>query len=471
MPRCELATQLERQQDQVLETPFAKLQELIYKLPSMNSLGSHILVEYIGCSAEVLNDVALIENAMVDAANAAGATVIQSSFHHFSPWGVSGVVVIQESHLAIHTWPEYRYAAVDLFTCGDSVDPWICFQHLKEVFQSTGQSALEMSRGSLHLVKKDGATVADLAAERASFPPPAGADARNPQVPKFQRSIWFTDKDENQALSLRHTGEVLFDVRSPFQKVRVLQSVAYGKMLAIDNMVMCTERDEFHYHEMLVHPALQSHPSPKDVLIIGGGDGGTLREVLRYPQVQKATMVEIDEQVLRASREHFPGMAEAFSHSKAKVIVGDGIEFVAKAANASFDLVIVDGSDPEGPAQGLFSREFYANCHRILRADGICVTQSESPMFQTDAFVALHKCFTSVFGAEKTHKYLFFAPTYPTGMWSVQMGRKGELHPIADFRDQTADAFSQEHKLRYYNSGVHRGAFSLPTYVSSLLKV
>ena len=120
----------------------------------MNSLGRHILVEFIGCSSDILNDVAAIEKGMIDAAKDAGATVIQSSFHHFSPYGVSGVVVIQESHLAIHTWPEYQYAAVDLFTCGTSVDPWVSFDHLRKVFEAQNYSAIEMYRGSLSLLKR-----------------------------------------------------------------------------------------------------------------------------------------------------------------------------------------------------------------------------------------------------------------------------------------------------------------------------
>src|SRR5690606_18406256 len=120
----------------------------------LNALGRHILVEFIGCSPEVLNDVSVIETSMVEAAQKAGATVIQSTFHHFSPFGVSGVVVIQESHLAIHTWPEYQYAAVDLFTCGDTVDPWISFDHLKQAFEAKNQSVLEMHRGPLPMLKR-----------------------------------------------------------------------------------------------------------------------------------------------------------------------------------------------------------------------------------------------------------------------------------------------------------------------------
>ena len=161
-----------------------------------------------------MNDVARIESSMVAAAEKAGATVINSTFHHFSPYGVSGVVVIQESHLAIHTWPEYGYAAVDLFTCGDSVDPWISFDHLKEAFGAGNYSALEMRRGSLALLER---LDVDLASMRE-----LNKKHTNPQ--KYTRNVWFTDKDDNQALSLRHTGEVFYDKTSQYQRTRVIDT-------------------------------------------------------------------------------------------------------------------------------------------------------------------------------------------------------------------------------------------------------
>ena len=225
------------------------------------ALGNHILVEFMNCDPHVMNDVAAIERDMVGAAQKAGATVINSTFHHFSPYGVSGVVVIQESHLAIHTWPEYGYAAVDLFTCGE-MNAWISFDHLKECFGAKSYSALEMKRGSVNLLQRNDFDISS-AREKA-------AEWRNPEF--YTRNVWFTDKDEDQALSLRFTGDVFVDVQSPFQRVRILESLKYGKMLALDDMVMTTEKDEFHYHEMISHPAMFMHPNPKNVLVIGGGD-------------------------------------------------------------------------------------------------------------------------------------------------------------------------------------------------------
>lgn len=417
----------------------------------------------MNCKSDVLNDVTAIENAMVQAAQIAGATVINSTFHHFSPYGVSGVVVIQESHLAIHTWPEYRYAAVDLFTCGDSVDPWVSFEHLKKAFDAS-YSALEMNRGSTHVIKKgDALKVKPNDAEEIDY--------KNGY--KINRNVWFTDKDENQALSLRYTGEVMFDERNEFQRVRILDSTSYGKMLAIDDMVMCTERDEYHYHEMITHPAMLAFESvsgaAKNVLVIGGGDGGTIREVCKYPGLEKVTMVEIDEAVVRACKMHLPTIAREFSNPKVNLIIGDGIKFVAEAKPEQYDVIIVDGSDPAGPAEGLFTSEFYTNCKKALKTNGVLVTQGESPMFHSDTFVELNQCLKTVFGGSSVHTLLFHAPTYPSGMWSLQMAVKGQYHPVKDFKKDMAQTFVAAKDLRYYNADLHSAAFTLPTFVQKML--
>lgn len=434
----------------------------------MKALGRHILVEFLDCNADVLNDVVKIENAMVQAAQTAGATVINSTFHHFSPYGVSGVVVIQESHLAIHTWPEYRYAAVDLFTCGDSVDPWVSFEFLKKAFEAS-YSALEMNRGSTHVIKKgEGLQVKPNNAE--DYDPAKGY--------KINRNVWFTDKDDNQALSLRYTGDVFFDEQSPYQRVRVLESLSYGKMLTIDDMVMCTEKDEFHYHEMITHPAIQAYQSVqgpiKNVLVIGGGDGGTIREVFKYNSIEKVTMVEIDEAVVRACKLHLPTIAREFSNPKLDLVIGDGIKFAAEAQKEAYDLIIVDGSDPAGPAEGLFTKDFYSNCMKALKPNGVLITQGESPMFHSKTFVELNSCLKSVFGQSSVHTLLFHATTYPSGMWSLQMAIKGQYSPVKDIKHDQVKNFvsglSRDKALKYYNEDLHSAAFSLPTFVREMLQ-
>jgi spermidine synthase len=423
------------------------------------SLGNHILVEFMNCDPHIMNDVAGIERDMVAAAEKANATVINSTFHHFSPWGVSGVVVIQESHLAIHTWPEYGYAAVDLFTCGD-MDAWISFDFLKEAFKSQSYSAIEMKRGSVNLLTRNDFDMTTMRQKAGEW--------RNPEF--FTRNVWFTDKDDFQALSLRFTGEVFFDVQSPFQRVRIIESYKYGKMLALDDMVMTTIEDEFHYHEMISHPALFTHGNAKNILVVGGGDGGTVREILRHEGVEKVTMVEIDGEVITACKEHLPQIAAAFDDPRLELIVDDGIAFIKNAAPESYDLVIVDGSDPVGPAEGLFSVEFYTNCYNSLTKDGILVAQGESPKFNEKSFTELNHTLQEIFGTDKAPVSLFFVPTYPTGMWSFQYGIKGDKHPKHITNDVEIDSFVDQKGLRYYNSDVHKGSFATPNFVKTLLK-
>jgi len=243
--------------------------------------------------------------------------------------------------------------------------------------------------------------------------------------------------------------------------------------LAIDDMVMCTERDEYHYHEMITHPAMQAYQSiggaPKNVLVIGGGDGGTIREVCKYSELEKVTMVEIDEAVVRASKMHLPTIAREFSNPKVNLIIGDGIEFVAQAKPETYDIIIVDGSDPAGPAKGLFTAEFYSNCKKALKNNGILVTQGESPMFHSETFVELNHCLKQVFAPQQVHTILFHATTYPSGMWSLQMAVKGQYHPVLDFKKDAARNFSAAKDLRYYNEDLHTSAFMLPTFVKKML--
>lgn len=424
----------------------------------MADLGRHILVEFTQCDPVVLNDVIQIERGMVDGAKEAGATVINSTFHHFSPFGVSGVVVIQESHLAIHTWPEYRYAAVDLFTCGDEVNPWISFDFLKDVLKSTSYGALEMRRGNLNLLEKIEFDLGSIREEAKKHVNPG----------MYNRNVWFTDKDDNQALSLRHTGEILFDQRTPYQHVRVLQTYAYGKMLAIDNMVMCTEKDECHYHEMITHPAIFTHGKVKHALVIGGGDGGTVREILKHKEVEQVTMVEIDEAVVEASKRFLPTISSAFGHPKLNLIIGDGIRYVQEAADHTFDLIIVDGSDPVGPAEGLFSKEFYQHCYRILKPDGILAGQTESPVFNDKAFSEINRLLKELFGQSRVHVITYSQPTYPTGTWSIMIARRDCPAPMDIDSDIIAD-FIKEHPMGFYNTEMHFAGFALPNYVKILL--
>lgn len=424
------------------------------------SLGRHILVEFYDSSTTVLNDVSLIEESMVQAAKEADSTVVNSTFHHFSPFGVSGVVVIEESHLAIHTWPEYGFASMDIFTCGEAVDPWSAFNYLKRAFQSEHASSMEMLRGQLNLLEKK--EDFDLSSMRDD-------KIKKGEAPKQKRNVWFTDRDENIALSLRHRGNSLFREESPYQKIEVFDTYAYGRMLACDDMVMCTEKDEYVYHEMIAHVPMLTHPDPRKVLVIGGGDGGTVREVLKHSEVEEVVMVEIDERVVEASKQHLPTLSSALEDDRLHLIIDDGIKYVQQSPSETFDLVIVDSTDPVGPSEGLFTEAFYSDIHRILNSTGVMVTQSESPRFNVHVYQEVYSIFKRIFGSGSVFSYLVYIPTYPTGMWSFSYSSKGQAHPWKNLDDENAWSFTQKYGLQYYNPEVHRASFALPNFVRQMI--
>ncbi|MDD4820890.1 MAG: polyamine aminopropyltransferase, partial [Flavobacteriales bacterium] len=247
-----------------------------------------------------------------------------------------------------------------------------------------------------------------------------------------------------------------------------IDTYGYGKALTIDNMFMCTEKDEAHYHEMISHPAMLAHGNVKKVLIIGGGDGASVREVCRHKEVEKVIMVEIDGNVVEACKKHLPQMAAAFDDPRVELIIGDGISYVANAPKGSFDYIIVDGSDPVGPAEGLFSKKFYTDCKNALSEGGILITQGESPLFNAKTFAELNACLKTIFDPAQVRTMLFHIPTYPSGIWSFQTAVKGSLD-IAHPNEKAVADFEHTHLLKYYNSEVHRAAFALPNYVKKML--
>ena len=261
----------------------------------------------------------------------------------------------------------------------------------------------------------------------------------------------------------RYEGELLTSQRSDFQKIDVYEHPFFGRVLTLDDLIQTTTRDEFTYHEMLVHPALAARDRVERVLIIGGGDGGTLRHVLMHAP-RSVVMCEIDEAVIHLCRELLPQLSDgAFEDPRAELVIGDGAAFVAEHEDA-FDAIIVDGSDPVGPAVVLFSEEFYSACRRALRDDGVFISQTGSPIFQTDEFQMAYGNLTASFG--RCHPYLSFVPTYPGTLWSYMSATKGE--PLPDATGITARLSSREITCKLYSEAVHHGAFALPPFVKEL---
>ncbi|MBO8159096.1 polyamine aminopropyltransferase [Thermosyntropha sp.] len=247
--------------------------------------------------------------------------------------------------------------------------------------------------------------------------------------------------------------------KTPFQHLAVVDTEQFGKMLLLDGMVMTTESDEYVYHEMITQIALNSHPHPENVLIIGGGDGGALREVVRHPKVKKGTLVEIDDRVVQAARDFFPDLACSFDDAKADVVIDDGVKFVQEHENF-FDVILVDSTEPVGPAVELFSANFYRNVYNALKEDGILVVQSESPFYNKDVIQMAFKGIKSIFPITKL--YLASIPTYPSGLWSFTVGSKKYDPEVVNYVRDDAE-------LKYYSAEVHKAAFKLPPFVKKII--
>ncbi|QQE78879.1 polyamine aminopropyltransferase [Alicyclobacillus sp. SO9] len=271
--------------------------------------------------------------------------------------------------------------------------------------------------------------------------------------------LWFTEQqNSNLKLGLR-INKTLHSEQTEFQSLDVYETAEYGKLLVLDGCVMTTDRDEFVYHEMISHVALHTHANPKNVLVIGGGDGGAIREILKHESVERAVLAEIDGRVVAASKEYFPGIASGLSDPRVDVQVTDGIQYVNDHAG-EFDVILVDSTDPVGPAVGLFAKDFYHAVHRALKPDGIMVAQTESPFMNANLIQKTSRDIGEVF--KNSYLYLAYIPTYPTGMWSFTMGSK-QYDPHQASACRVAGT-------KYYSTEVHQAAFALPPFVQELIQ-
>ena len=279
-------------------------------------------------------------------------------------------------------------------------------------------------------------------------------------------STWLHENFEHtgSAFGLRIVRK-LEEIQSPFQKIEMYQSTDWGNVMLIDGAMMVTTRDNFFYHEMMAHAPLFTHPDPKNVLIIGGGDCGTLREVLRHPGVRTAVQCDIDEQVTRMAEKYFPELCESNNDPRARVMFDDGIAYMANAAPESIDVIIVDSTDPVGPAEGLFNEAFYANCLKALRPDGLLVQQSESPLALMHLILDMRSAMRAA-GFMDFRVLPFPQPCYPTGWWSCLIASK-QSRDLTQFRK--ADAAAKAFDTNYYTAEVHQGALAMPPIMAKAL--
>ena len=274
---------------------------------------------------------------------------------------------------------------------------------------------------------------------------------------------WYTEASDSLGLgfSLRIKSK-LHEETSPYQTIAVYETETFGRLLTIDGLVMLTDRDNFVYHEMMTHPALFAHGAARNVVIIGGGDCGTLREVLKHAGVEHATQIEIDERVTRIAEEYFPALCDSNHDPRATLAFKDGVAWMNNAPDASVDLIIIDSTDPIGPAEGLFNEAFYIQCHRVLGADGLLVQQSESPLVHSELIGDMHGGLRAA-GFADTHLLSFPQPSYPTGWWSATLA-------VRDGRSLHSAPGSLDFETFYYTPAMHDAAFAQPAFMARILR-
>ena len=273
--------------------------------------------------------------------------------------------------------------------------------------------------------------------------------------------LWYTEKQTESFGITAKVKETFVTEKTDFQDLAMIDTEEFGRMLVLDGMVMTTIKDEFVYHEMVAHPALYTHPNPKHVPVVGGGDGGVIREVLKHPQVEKAVLVEIDGKVIEYSKKYLPEIAGELDNPRVEVIVGDGFMHIHEAKD-KYDVVMVDSTEPVGPAAPLFERGFYQGIFEALKEDGIFVAQTDNPWFKADLIQKVNKDVKEIFPIVRV--FAANVPTYPSGLWTFTMGSK-KYDPL-----EVDETQIPEIDTKYYSPRLHKAAFALPKFVEDLCK-
>lgn len=272
--------------------------------------------------------------------------------------------------------------------------------------------------------------------------------------------LWYTEYQTRNVGITCKTNKTYHTEKTKYQEIALIDTEQFGRMLVLDGTVQTTIQDEFVYHEMITHVPLFTHKNPEKVLVIGGGDGGAIREILKHPTVKKAVLVEIDGRVVEISKKYLPEISCALDDERVEVCIADGIKYVETHKN-EFDVIMVDSTDPVGPAVGLFKIDFYKSIYQALKEDGIFVAQTESPFFHRDLIRDVYKDVKSLFSV--TRLYTCAIPTYPSGYWSFTIGSK-KYDPL-----ETDTSSIHCIETRYYCPEIHKAAFALPKFVADIL--
>ena len=410
-----------------------------------------------GCSAALLTDLETLSTLCRNATNDAKLTIVDEKWHVFPDWngqagGITGTILLAESHLAIHTWPERRGVTLDVYVCNFTADNTgkaeQLFDALTVAFRPKSEVVNRITRGDL---AEEGAIAA---AETASA------------APAVVRNNFIFDWLNAHSGYGYTTTEKLDEIQSPYQRVEVYDTRQFGKLFRLDGRLMTSEGDEFFYHECMTHPAALAHPNPESILVIGGGDGGSSEELFKHPGVKRIVMAELDSVVIDISKKWLGSIHKGvFDDPRLEVKIGDGFEYV-KSATERFDMIVLDLTDPDTPAFHLYSEEFFRMCQRILKPGGMLTLHLGSPVYQADTVrknaANLRKVFRHVAPMS------LFIPLYGS-LWCLAVASDS-----IDPRSLSTEALSQRmtdrriDDLRYYYPGLQQALFTLPLFVQEL---
>lgn len=419
--------------------------------------GLHLTADLYQCSGDerYMLDADAIAQLCRDQTAASGLTLVDDTWVKFPPYegqpgGVTGTVLLAESHLAIHTWPETGSVTIDVYVCNFSDDNSGKARQLMEgvitAFAPKRVLRQHLMRGDISM-----ATACDKAAQEQQ--PETDANWVQEQLTPNSRFGYRATATEKR--------------QTPFQKLELLETLEFGKVLRLDGRFMTSEKEEFFYHEAMVHPAAMAHPAPRKALILGGGDGGAAEELLKHPSIERVVLAELDEAVVQFSREHLQAVHRgALDDPRVQVSIGDGMALV-DSTDERFDLVFMDLTDPDTPASALYASESLARMKRVLTPDGALVLHLGSPVFHGAQVAELARSLREQF--EVVRFYGLYIPLYGA-YWGLAVA-SDRLDPVQLTEKQVAERLQQRkvQDLQYYNAQTHGGLFALPGYYRDLL--
>ncbi|MBI1942077.1 MAG: polyamine aminopropyltransferase [Betaproteobacteria bacterium] len=395
--------------------------------------GLHLIGDLSGCRCDpqLLLDSAGMREKCLQLVAQAGLTTMDSNFHQFEGGGYTGMVLLAESHLALHTWPERQGVTIDVYVCNYSAD--------------NSDKAKTLFEGMVGLFQP--AEIARHAVER-------------------NEHLLMEPLNDSTGFYIKATRQV-GQWQTRFQKIEIYDTAHYGRIFRLDGFNMTSEREEFVYHENLIHPALTAHAAPRKVLIVGGGDGGSSEEALKHPSVERVTMCEIDEDVIKVAKEHFFAVHRgAFDNPKLRVLIGDGMKFI-RETHERFDLIALDLNDPMGPAEALYSAEFFQQCRAALAPGGALVLHIGAPVARPERVAELAQRLNGIFRIVRP--YTMYIPLYGA-QWAMAVC-SDKLDPKSLTADEIDRRIEQRRlqDLKFYNGETHEGVFALPNFVRDLV--